>query len=83
MTERQLAVDFVPVPASLPRLGEVTRLLEVFDDLRRRSFGNPDADCDVTDPHARIGVDALEHMGMVGHETPEMLLPREVPFSSV
>jgi pimeloyl-ACP methyl ester carboxylesterase len=57
MAERQFPVDFVVVAASVAGLRQVARLLEVVDDVRRRSFSNPHADGDVSEPRAGIGGD--------------------------
>ena len=74
MAERQLPVNFVAVAASVASLRQVAGLFEVVDDMRRGSFGNPDADGDVSEPRAGIGGDAFEHVGVVRDEPPEVLV---------
>ena len=46
--ERQFFVNLVAVPASVSGLCEVAGFLEVVDDLRRRSLGDPDVGCDIS-----------------------------------
>ena len=76
MTERETVVDLVAVAASVAGLGQITRCLEVLDDMRRRSFGDADARCDIPEPRAGIGIDALEHVGVVRDEPPEVVISR-------
>ena len=49
MTERELAVDLVDVATAVTQPRQVPGLLEVADDLRDRSLGDPDAYRDVSE----------------------------------
>jgi len=73
VAKRKLAVDLVPVVSPHARLGQVAGLLEVLDDLRRRALCDPDGCGDVPKPRAGVRGDALEHVSVVGHETPSMI----------
>lgn len=74
MTERQVAMDFVLVASPVTGLGEVPRPLEVVDDVRDGSFGDADAGGDVSEASAGVDGDAFEHVRVVRHESPEVLV---------
>jgi hypothetical protein len=57
VTKRKLVVDLVGVAASDARLRQVAVSVEVVDDLRRSSFGDPDGRGDVSESGAWIGGD--------------------------
>ena len=65
-----LAVDLIPVATSDAGLGQVTGLLEVIDDLSRRSFCDPDVFGDFSQARIRVGGYVGEHVAMVGHQAP-------------
>ncbi len=73
MSKRERIVYLIDIAASVPRPCQVARLLEVVEDRRRRSFGDADRGGDVSDPCGRMRSDALEHVRVVGHESPEMV----------
>jgi hypothetical protein len=73
MTKGELIVNFVAVAPSLANLRQIARLFEVADDRRSRSFGDTDRGRDVSEPCGRIAGDALENVGVVGQEPPEMI----------
>ena len=73
VAKRKLAVDLVTVPASVAGFGQVAGVLQVSHDLRGGSLCDADALGDVSEPRARIGGNALEHVRVVGHEPPEMV----------
>ena len=73
VSERQVLVYFVVVAAAVAALSEVAGLLEVVDDLRCGSLGDPDRVSDVPEPNGGVGADDLEHVGVVCYE-PEKLI---------
>jgi hypothetical protein len=73
VAKRKLVVHFVMVPASVTGLGQVAGLLEVIDDLGRRSFGDADGDGDVSEASGRVRGDAFEDVRVVGDEPPKMV----------
>ena len=72
--ERQVLVYFVAVAAAVAALSQVARLLEVVDDLRCGSLGDPDGLSDVPEPSRRVGADDLEHVGVVCYEPERMIV---------
>lgn len=74
MTERQLLVYEVAVAAPVAALRQIPGLFEVVDDLGRRSLGDPDGLCDVSEAHGRVGGKHLEHVGVVRYEPEKMIL---------
>jgi len=72
MAKRQLSVDVVAIAASVPRPRQIAELLQVADDRGGCSFGDADRGGYVSHARGRIGRDALQHMGMVSHESPVM-----------
>jgi SAM-dependent methyltransferase len=73
VAKRKLVVHLVTVAASVAGLRQIAGVLEVVDDLCRRSFGDADRARDVPEARARLGGDAFEHVRMVGHEPPEVV----------
>ena len=74
MAKRELAVELVPVAASVPRLREVAGFLEVGDDVRRASLGDSDRGSDVSESRIRVVGDARKHVGVVRDKAPQMIL---------
>jgi hypothetical protein len=74
VAKRQIFVDLVSVPAPYARPGQVAGLLEVVDDLRRRSFRDSNGLRDIPQPRRRIFGDALEDVRVVCDEPPRMIL---------
>ena len=74
MAQRQLRVDFVLVAAPVAGLRQVSRLFEVFEDVRRRAFRDPDIGGDVSEPRSGIAGDALEDVRVVCREPPEVVV---------
>jgi hypothetical protein len=77
VAERELIVDRVAVAAPDARLRQVAVVLQVSDDLRGGSLGDPDGAGDVPQARVRVGGDAGEDMGVVGDESPPpIVIPR-------
>lgn len=76
VAERKLRMHPVVVAAPTASLREVPGVLEVLHDVRRRPFGDADGGSDVSEPHGGIGVDALEHVRVVRHEPPHVIIGR-------
>src|ERR687886_779495 len=74
VAERQVAMDDVLVPAADAGPRHVARLLEIVDDVRRRSFRDPDGAGDVSQSRGRVGGDRREHVRVVRHEPPEVVV---------
>ena len=74
VAERELLVHLVAVPAALPDLRQVARLLEVGDDLCRRPFRDTDGRCDVPQSSGRVASDGFEHMRVIRDESPPVVL---------
>jgi hypothetical protein len=72
MAEREVAMDFVPVPPPIARPCEIASLLEIADDARRAPLCYPDGCGDVSNARRRICGDAREDVCVVGHEAPRM-----------
>ena len=66
----RFAPDLIPVATSHAGPGQVAGLLELVDDLDRRSFSDPDAFGDVSQTHIRVGRDAGKNVAVVGEQTP-------------
>ncbi len=73
MTQRKLVVYLVPVTPTVASLRQVSRPLQVVDDVGDGSFGDTDGHGDVSEPRARVVGNALEHVGVVGHEPPSVI----------
>ena len=71
VAKRKLVVDLIAIASSVAGLRQVTGLLEVVDDLRCRSFGDSDGDGDVSEPQARVGGYACDHVGVI-RQKPKM-----------
>ena len=74
VAERKFVVDFVVVTASVAGFRQIAGLLELVDDLGRGSFRDADGGGDVSEPRGGVGRDAFQHVRMVGHEPPKMLV---------
>jgi putative flavoprotein involved in K+ transport len=72
MAQRELAMDFVPVPPPIARLCEIASLLEIADDAGRPPLGYSDRRGDVPNARRRICGDACEDVCVVRHEAPRM-----------
>jgi hypothetical protein len=68
----KLIVELVAVATSVAGFRQIAGSLELADDLCRGSFRDADGGGDVSEPHSGVGGDALEYVGMVGHEPPRM-----------
>ena len=73
VAKRKLVVDLVAIPASVARPRQVTRFLQLADDLRDRSLGDSDRRGHVSQPSGRIRGDDREHVSMVRDEAEGMI----------
>jgi hypothetical protein len=73
MAKRELAVELIPVAASVARSRDVAGLFEVGDDVRRASLGDSDCGSDVSESHRWVGGNARQHAGVVRDEAPQMI----------
>jgi hypothetical protein len=65
-----LTVDLISVATSDTCLGEITGLLEIVDDLNRRSLRDPYLLRDVPQARVRVHGDVGEHVAVVRHQAP-------------
>ena len=72
MAQRELAMDFVPVPPPIARLCEIASLFEIADDAGGAPLGYSDGCGDVPNARPRICGDACEDVCVVRHEAPRM-----------
>jgi hypothetical protein len=68
MTERQIFLHDVVVPAPFATLRQVAGSFEIVDEVGRRSFRDPDGFSDVPEAGAGVGGDDLKYVGMVRYE---------------
>ena len=73
MTERQVLVHDVTVPAPFAGLRQVTRSFEVVDDLGRRSFRDSDSLSNVSEPDTGVGGHDLKHVGVIRYKPEKMV----------
>lgn len=64
------AVNQISVATPDAGLGQVDRLREIVNDLRRRSFRDPDAFGDISQACVRVAGDAVEHVAVVCNQAP-------------
>jgi len=76
VAERQLPVHVVAVAASLPDLREVAGCDEILDDHSGRSLGDADNAGDISEAAGRVTGDRLEHVRVVRHEPPAVVVVR-------
>jgi hypothetical protein len=69
-------VNVVAVASSVAELREVAGVDEIVDDLRRCSLGDANGVGDVAETARRVGRNRLEHVRVVRHEPPAMVVVR-------
>jgi hypothetical protein len=72
VAQRELAMDFVPVPPPIARLCEIASLFEIADDAGGAPLGYSDGCGDVPHARPRICGDACQDVCVVRHEAPRM-----------
>jgi len=70
VAERQLGLDLVAVPSSLPLAHHVTLLDQLGDDSVGGALGDPDGGCDVAEPDAGVASHADQDVRVVGQKVP-------------
>jgi hypothetical protein len=79
MPQRHVLVNLIQVASPIPRSRvpgpcQIAGIFEVIDDLRGRALGNADVSRDVSQTDSWVGRNCLEHVGVVGHEPPRMMI---------
>ncbi len=73
VAKRKLVMDLVAVPASIARLRQVPRTLELTDDLSDGSLCDTDRLGDIAQPCVLLVAEDLEHVSVVGHEAERVI----------
>src|SRR5213082_75557 len=70
ITQRQMPLNFVPVPPTVLLFQHITRFVQVGYDAVRLAFGDRDFGRDVTQPSLRVERDAKQDLPMIREKTP-------------